>query len=430
MTAADRWHKSRPQPGEPTCGEHRGKVPTAAHGKGLRWEVRWRDENGKQHKQGFAKEADAESRAAVIKTQLDAGTYTDPAAGKVKLRVRGELYVQGLTVDESTREAIESRLRLHVYPDLGDREMRILGRSPSILQAWMRSLHAKLAPSYIRVIRIHLSSIFDAAVDDGIIVRNPLRAASVRAPRLPRRKVEPWPEEQVTAVIAALPPRFRAMGELAAGCGERQGELFATGVDDVDWLATRKMLRVRRQVKIVRGHLVFAPPKGDRFREIPMAEPVALALSAHLARFPAVRVTLPWKVPGGKPVTVPLIFTSAAGKAVVRHDFNKGAWKPALEAAGVIEPRPEGATTWGPDRENGMHALRHFYASALLADGVDIRAVAEYLGHSDPGFTLRVYVHLMPSAEARAAAAIERIYERRAAAADGSCALDVPGGQG
>ena len=42
-----------------------------------------------------------------------------------------------------------------------------------------------------------------------------------------------------------------------------------------------------------------------------------------------------------------------------------------------------------------MHALRHFYASTLLARAVSIKELADYLGHSDPGFTLRTYVHLM-----------------------------------
>jgi hypothetical protein len=56
-----------------------------------------------------------------------------------------------------------------------------------------------------------------------------------------------------------------------------------------------------------------------------------------------------------------------------------------------------------PTRENGMHALRHFNASVLLDAGESIRALAEYLGHADPGFTLRVYTHLMPSSEDRGA---------------------------
>ena len=54
-----------------------------------------------------------------------------------------------------------------------------------------------------------------------------------------------------------------------------------------------------------------------------------------------------------------------------------------------------------------MHALRHHYASILLAGGVDIGAVSEYLGHHDPGFTLRVYRHLMVSDTERARKAIE-----------------------
>ncbi len=54
-----------------------------------------------------------------------------------------------------------------------------------------------------------------------------------------------------------------------------------------------------------------------------------------------------------------------------------------------------------------MHALRHFYASVQLEAGTSIRALANYLGHSDPGFTLRVYTHLMPSTEDRAREAID-----------------------
>lgn len=39
--------------------------------------------------------------------------------------------------------------------------------------------------------------------------------------------------------------------------------------------------------------------------------------------------------------------------------------------------------------------------STSLADGVDIRALAAYLGHQDPAFTLRIYTHLVPDAAER-----------------------------
>lgn len=57
-----------------------------------------------------------------------------------------------------------------------------------------------------------------------------------------------------------------------------------------------------------------------------------------------------------------------------------------------------------------MHALRHFYASVLLDAGESIKAVSEYLGHSDPGLTLKVYAHLMPTSRERAKLAIARAF--------------------
>ncbi len=53
MAVYDRWHKSRPAPGDPLCSEH-GKASTAAHGKGDRWQVRWRDDTGRQCRANFS----------------------------------------------------------------------------------------------------------------------------------------------------------------------------------------------------------------------------------------------------------------------------------------------------------------------------------------------------------------------------------------
>jgi hypothetical protein len=84
-----------------------------------------------------------------------------------------------------------------------------------------------------------------------------------------------------------------------------------------------------------------------------------------------------------------------------------GAWKRALVAAGVIPPRERGARYLQAAPEDGMHALRHAYASVLLDAGESIKALSEYLGHSDPGFTLRTYTHLLPSSESRTRKAID-----------------------
>jgi integrase len=218
-------------------------------------------------------------------------------------------------------------------------------------------------------------------------------------------KVQPWEGETVAAVRAALSDRYRALADCASGLGMRQGEIFALSPDDIDWL--RGEVRVRRQVRLVGHRAVFADPKNHEERTVPLPESVKLRLAAHLAAFPAVPVTLPWREPGGRETTVRLMFTTPTRRQINRNTFNSYEWKPALEAAGLPQTR-----------ENGMQVLRHTYASVLLGDGVSPNAVAEYLGHGDPGFTLRVYGHLLPSAPDRARSAIDAAMSAEAGAQD------------
>jgi integrase len=383
----DRWFRREPGKSQ--------KVPTARHGKGKRWDVRWRDDAGRQRHKASERKQDAETFLAQIQADLARGTYTDPSAGKMTVGAYAESWLAAQTFDPSTYEATELRLRLHILPELGSRELRAL--RPSVVQAWTRSLQKRLAPNYVRVVFANLSAILSAAVDDGLIGRNPCRAGSVRPPAQERRRVVPWRIEQVTAVTTALPQRYQILALLAVGCGLRQGETFGLAVDDIDFL--RSVVHVRCQVKLVRFQPVFAPPKGGKERDVPLSEKVALALAAHLQAFPMVRVTLPWREPQGRPETVGLVVTTRERTALARTYFNRHVWKPALDAAGVPATR-----------NNGMHALRHTYASVLLEDGVSIKALAEYLGHADPGFTLRTYTHLMPSSEDRARAAVDRAF--------------------
>jgi integrase len=128
-----------------------------------------------------------------------------------------------------------------------------------------------------------------------------------------------------------------------------------------------------------------------------------------MSRFPPTEASLPWRSVDGPAITAALLFLNAEGRPVNRTVFNEKAWRPALDTAGV----PRGRT-------NGMHALRHSYASVLLDAGESIKALSEYLGHHDPGFTLRTYTHLMPSSEKRTREAVNRAFEDAPKADGGS----------
>lgn len=231
----------------------------------------------------------------------------------------------------------------------------------------------------------------------------------MKLPKAPKRRLVPWDAGRVAAVRDLLPERYRALADAGAGLGLRQGETFGLSPDDITWLAKKPKVHVRRQVCIVASTLCFAPPKGNREREVPLPASVQRRLSAHLAQFPAVPVTLPWLEPDGRLVTENLIFTTSARTALNRSYFDRAVWKIALEGAGVIRPREKGRRP--EDREHGFHALRHFFASVVLANGEDIKTLAAYLGHSDPGFTLRVYTHLIPGRDDKMRGTIDSLLE-------------------
>lgn len=289
---------------------------------------------------------------------------------------------------------MELRLRLHIFPVLG--RVHLGNIRPSTIQAWLKTLDMSAQTQLL--IFGHVVTILNAAVDDEKIRRNPCLAKSVRRPKPPPRKVTPW-EPAAVALREVLPERYQPTVTTGAGLGLRQGESFGLSPDDVD--RDRRIVLVQRQVKLVGHRLVFAPPQYGKTREVPLPDSVADWLDDYLDRFPARTVTLPWKDPDSTELaTVRLVVTSREGKALNRTYYNSAIWKPGLEKVGIA-----------PTRANGTHALRHLYASVLLDQGENIKALSEYLGHADPSFTLRVYTHLMKTSAERTRGAVDQFLE-------------------
>jgi integrase len=358
------------------------------------WRVRWRDPDDRQRARSFSRRVDAERFRSTVAADLVRGQYMDPDAGKETFQSYAEQWLAAQTFDLTSRDVVERQLRLHAYPVLGLKSLRSI--KPSTVQAWLRGLQ-DLSPTYTRMIFGTVSSILSAAVDDDLITKNPCRARSVRVPKREPQQVVPWEADRVQQVREALPERYRIAATLAAGLGLRQGEVFGLSPADVDFL--RGEVKVRRQVRLFNnGKQAFRLPKGKRERTIPLPNGVREELASYLRSFPPKRVSLPWEHPFGNPVTVELVITTPSGHALHRDRFNEPVWARALRAVGV----PSG-------RENGMHALRHFFASLLLDAGESVKAVSEYLGHTDPGFTLRTYTHLLPSSYERTRRAVDAV---------------------
>lgn len=399
---------------------------TARHGKGKRWLAIWTDLEGREQTRAFAKKSEAERHGSLMEADKARGNYIDPNGAKTRLvtlveGIPGDDGKQGwlasLTADPSTRDIYRGHWRVHIKPKFGQREIGSI--RPSEIRAWVKQLETRLANSTANRVLTFLDQLLQSAVDDELIAKNPCASKAVKKPKAEPRRVVPWSVPRLLAVTEALPPRYRILAILGSGLGLRQGEIFGLSVDDVD--VVKGVVHVRQQTKIVDKKQVFGMPKHDRERTVPLPTSVADALVEYLERFPAREVTLPWEETDGDPLTLRLIVTSRESKALNRNYINTYVWKPALVAAGVITQADLAVRVPGRrnqrNRVHGMHMLRHLYASLLLDAGVSPKALAEYLGHQDAGYTLRTYTHLIPGTEGRAGVAIDTALNHKELAA-------------
>ncbi|AVH59732.1 MULTISPECIES: tyrosine-type recombinase/integrase [Streptomyces] len=402
----DRWHLSRPLEGAELCREHSSRtrrlVPSADHGTGKRWQVRYRDANGEQRKENFERKADADARAAKVKADLDSGQYVDRAAGRQTLRTLGEAWRTSAIHRERTEGRVERTLRLHLYPTFGNRAVASIKRSD--VQAWVKGQASRYEASTVGSHFEVLNTVLRMAVLDGVIRVNPCEGVTL--PEIRSKLIIPHPDS-VKALIDVAPARYRALVRLAASSGLRQGELF--GLEDgVD--IERAAVEVSQQL--------VTPDKGpqyigllktpESYREVPLAPSAVAGIVEHRRDFPTAGIQLEDRADPLKPVarTVRLLFTDDKGRPIRRSTWTR-IWQRmrmdanrALQAAGSLVRVPEKLT---------LHGLRDFYASALIKARENVKTVQVRLGHSKPSITLDKYTGLWPTAEDTTASAIESI---------------------
>jgi integrase len=365
----DRWHRT-------ICDEHgtTQTVPSASCGRGSRWRARYVDEHGREHAKSFGRKVDAQQWVDEFTAAVVTGQFVNPKAGQITFRDYAERW-RGMQVQRPSSQAhVETMLRRHAYPMLGDRCLSSI--MPSDIQAWVKGL--ALAPATVGVVHGIVSTVMKTAIRDRRIASNPCEATKL--PKVQRKRVVPLVTEQVEAVRAALPPELHALVTLAAGTGMRQGECFGLTVDRVRFL--ERVVTVDRQLVTVQGRAPeLASPKTQASnRTIPLPRVVVDALAAHLAEFT--------EGPDS------LVFT-LAGKPITRSVFGHK-WRAAVKAAGL----PAGT---------GFHALRHYYASLLIRHGESVTTVQARLGHASAVETLDTYSHLWPDSDDRTRDAIDSV---------------------
>ncbi|MFE6332979.1 tyrosine-type recombinase/integrase [Streptomyces sp. NPDC057798] len=397
----DRWHLARPTPeqrGNLARCEHSTKTrklyPAASHGTGKQWQVRYRDNDGRQRKEHFHRKIDAQKRAAAVQADMDRGHYVDPQAGKTTVETITREFMEAALHKPQTAQNPEKAFRIHVNPILGRRTVASL--KPSDIEKWVADRSKVLAPSTLKTYFGYLKAALQRAVRDGLIARNP--CDGVRTPTVRTAEIRPLHPLVVHALVQASPDRYRTPVLTAAGSGLRFGELFGLELEHID--LQRGEIHVRQAlVELDKGKPFIGPTKThESVRTVHLAPFVVAAIKAHLEAFPPVPVMIWDHTDPRKPVErkANLVFLTGNNQPIRR-----GGWRPVWTGT-VKRAKKElarsGAELQVPAR-TGIHALRHFYASLLIAHGESVKVVQRALGHTKPSMTLDKYVHLWDAVE-------------------------------
>lgn len=209
-------------------------------------------------------------------------------------------------------------------------------------------------------------------------------ARLVDMPTVRRQPVHPLSIDQARAFLESVQGDEReAFYVLAITTGMRRGELLALRWEDVDLDRAQVSVNATlRQASRWRWHR--DPCKTERSqRVLPLTRVAVEALRKHLARA---------TTPG-------FVFARPDGRPWPPSEVTR-IFQLRLTAAGLPHAR--------------LHDLRHTAAALMLDEtGGDIRSVMSTLGHSSITTTVDIYGGMADAAKARAAEAMDRVFDRR-----------------
>lgn len=141
---------------------------------------------------------------------------------------------------------------------------------PSTIQAWQDTFLKTLAPKTVKEYRSTLSVVFKFAFNDDLIRKNPL--TPVRSPKLPRRVVDVFSEEERKLLIEHSNGQLHNLIQFVFYSGLRAGEIIGLKWENIDFEKNKidVCMRVRKGTVDL--------PKGDKIRLIDLLPQAKQAL--------------------------------------------------------------------------------------------------------------------------------------------------------
>ena len=349
---------------------------------------------------GFATEEAAKAARDEAQVKARQGEYIDRNSITVTTYLDDWIESHAMEIKPRTLHDYRSCIRLYVTPRIGN--MPVQAVRPSTITRLYRDLLTSGGrdgkPLAVTTVT-HLHAVLRKAFRDAVIVDELISSNPVERAKRPRAQAnEPgtvWTVAQLRAFLnTARQHRLFAFFHVAAYTGARRGELL-----NLQWSAVDldgKKITITGSTAVIDGERVTGTTKSGRTRVVSIDDASVAVLRQHRADQAAdqLRTGDSWR--GTKDSHV---FTTGWGEPIYPDTVTS-----LMTKLIRVHNRPDN----GKRQKNQLpharlHDLRHLHATTLLLSGVPVHVVAARLGHADPAITLRVYAHVIRSAEAAAA---------------------------
>lgn len=336
------------------------------------WRARYRDVVGKEHAKHFPRKIDAQQWLDEVTASVVAGTYIDPNSARTTVGEWCHAWLAGYANNRpSTVKQARSHLK-HIEAAFGARPLGSI--RPSEVKAWTAKLKADgYADSTVYALHARLSQLFTDAVHDGLIPKSPVSRRT--SPGAGKQRPYVATTEQVWDIHDAMPEGMRPAILLAAFAGLRVAEAVALRVSDVDFLKGIISPDIQYPSEPLKTEMSRTP--------IPVPRELTLLLNYNPRRWGSTTIV-----------------ANVAGRPIAPYTLETK----FRSARANVEGLPEGFR---------FHDLRHYFASLLIASGLDVKVVQTRLRHSSAKTTLDTYGHMWPDKDESARAAIRSVLDDR-----------------
>jgi integrase len=278
------------------------------------------------------------------------------------------------SVEQTTWEGYMSIVKKHIIPYFRGLKYRIKDINPIHLQKYFAKKYKddKLNANTLKRHRAVLKRIFQYAVKNKIIEYNPI--LGVEMPKVESEKELSYysVDELKTLIEASKGAIIESAVFLTSFYGLRRGEVLGLRWKDIDF--ENKTISIKNTRTKVSKAVEKKPKTKSSKRELPMTESVIEYLQNLKTKQEDDK-----KLFGNTYIKNDYIVKYDNGKLISTCTFNRTLSK-------IMEDNNL--------RHIRLHDLRHSVASYMNEQGVSLKVIQEWLGHSDIQTTARIYVHV------------------------------------